>query len=210
MKQIAYNLFVIPEGNGSVRKVRLSNRQIRFLLASFIISFFFFVFNLVGFWYYRSVYSSLEGDRIAVAAFEQERKDLSHKVAVLEKTVSETEKLAGKLAAMGGTERVQLQKGVGPIPAEKFDAKKKTASFDRAGISSLWEPNLDRLEDRAFTLQAKIKELNRIQEDHLNYVLATPAIWPVRGWVTSDFGFRRSPFNLAQDFHEGVDIAAKW
>jgi murein DD-endopeptidase MepM/ murein hydrolase activator NlpD len=28
--------------------------------------------------------------------------------------------------------------------------------------------------------------------------------------VTSDFGYRRSPFTLASDFHKGIDIAAAW
>lgn len=199
MKETAYNLFVIPGKDGRVRKLQLSPRQIRWLCGAVLLSFFFFVFNLVGFWYYRSLYSSFEGERMAVVAFEQEKIDLSHKMAILEKTLAETEKMTGKLAAMVGTERVELQKGVGPIPVEKFDPKKKTS-----------EPGLDRLEDRAFSLQAKVSDLYKIQEDRLNYLLSTPSLWPVKGWVTSDFGFRRSPFNLAPDFHEGIDIAAQW
>ena len=210
MSKIAYNLFFIPEARGQVRKIRLSERQIRFLLGTVVVSSFFFIFNVVGFWYYRSLYSSLQGERLAVTAFQQEKRDLSHKVAVLEKALGETEKLTGKLASMVGTERVQLQKGVGPISPDRFDPKKKTASLARETSCSLWEPGLDRLEDRVLTLQAKVNELYRVQEDRLNFVMATPSIWPVRGWVTSDFGFRRSPFNLAPDFHEGVDIAAQW
>jgi len=36
----------------------------------------------------------------------------------------------------------------------------------------------------------------------------TPTIWPVRGYVSSKFGYRISPFNNLQEFHEGIDITA--
>lgn len=37
---------------------------------------------------------------------------------------------------------------------------------------------------------------------------ATPSIWPVDGFVTSNFGYRISPFTGARRFHKGIDIAA--
>jgi murein DD-endopeptidase MepM/ murein hydrolase activator NlpD len=35
---------------------------------------------------------------------------------------------------------------------------------------------------------------------------ATPAIWPVKGWVTSGFGPRASPFTGRPAKHHGIDI----
>ena len=37
---------------------------------------------------------------------------------------------------------------------------------------------------------------------------ATPSIWPVRGWVTSGFGARISPFTGQLAMHDGIDIGA--
>lgn len=37
---------------------------------------------------------------------------------------------------------------------------------------------------------------------------ATPAIAPVAGWITSGFGWRRSPFTGRRQHHRGLDIAA--
>jgi murein DD-endopeptidase MepM/ murein hydrolase activator NlpD len=37
---------------------------------------------------------------------------------------------------------------------------------------------------------------------------ATPSITPARGRVTSDFGWRKSPFTGRREFHHGLDISA--
>jgi murein DD-endopeptidase MepM/ murein hydrolase activator NlpD len=38
---------------------------------------------------------------------------------------------------------------------------------------------------------------------------AKPSGWPARGWLTSNFGIRRSPFSNERTMHEGIDIAAR-
>jgi murein DD-endopeptidase MepM/ murein hydrolase activator NlpD len=37
---------------------------------------------------------------------------------------------------------------------------------------------------------------------------ATPSVWPVKGWVTSGFGQRVSPFTGQMAMHDGLDIGA--
>src|SRR6185503_15995121 len=37
---------------------------------------------------------------------------------------------------------------------------------------------------------------------------ATPSIWPVRGWISSKFGHRISPFTGRETMHGGIDISA--
>jgi murein DD-endopeptidase MepM/ murein hydrolase activator NlpD len=39
---------------------------------------------------------------------------------------------------------------------------------------------------------------------------STPSIWPTRGWVTSGFGRRISPFTGRPQFHAGIDVAARF
>ena len=64
------------------------------------------------------------------------------------------------------------------------------------------------------TAQAKIQtisfqELDDFFKNQKSLLLATPSIWPTRGWVTSNFGFRRSPFTGLRERHEGWDIGAR-
>lgn len=40
-------------------------------------------------------------------------------------------------------------------------------------------------------------------------VSATPSMWPIVGWISSDFGNRLDPFTGDEDFHPGLDISAE-
>ncbi len=44
-------------------------------------------------------------------------------------------------------------------------------------------------------------------EAQKNLLSHTPAIRPAKGWTTSKFGYRQSPFTGKREFHKGLDIA---
>ena len=44
-------------------------------------------------------------------------------------------------------------------------------------------------------------------EGKRNLLAATPSIRPVKGWISSRFGYRESPFTSRREFHRGLDIA---
>jgi murein DD-endopeptidase MepM/ murein hydrolase activator NlpD len=44
-------------------------------------------------------------------------------------------------------------------------------------------------------------------EGKRNLLAATPSIRPVKGWISSRFGYRESPFTGRREFHRGLDIA---
>ncbi len=46
-------------------------------------------------------------------------------------------------------------------------------------------------------------------EQKKNMLASIPSIWPVKGCITSKFGYRTSPFTGKQTFHSGLDIANK-
>lgn len=202
-RSMNYHVYFIPEDNSKIRRFRLTPQVLRCLVVGFVVAVFLLVMNAVGFLHYRSLYSSLEKESATVRAYEKERAGLLSKVAMLENVVNETEKMAGNLAALVGTSRVSLQKGIGPIPTPEGP------SLETVDLAA-FPPKMESLEDRVVTLQEKIKGLTKIQEDKLTFMASTPSLWPVKGWVTSDFGYRRSPFSLAADFHRGIDIAASW
>ena len=46
-------------------------------------------------------------------------------------------------------------------------------------------------------------------EDKRNLLAATPSLRPVKGWISSNFGYRVSPFTGRKEFHKGLDIASR-
>jgi murein DD-endopeptidase MepM/ murein hydrolase activator NlpD len=48
---------------------------------------------------------------------------------------------------------------------------------------------------------------SRLEDKHQR-LESSPAIWPARGWLTSRFGDRISPFTGRRQFHAGIDIAS--
>ena len=53
----------------------------------------------------------------------------------------------------------------------------------------------------------QISALLRDLEDQIDHLAATPSIRPAKGWVTSRFGKRASPFTGRPEFHPALDIA---
>jgi murein DD-endopeptidase MepM/ murein hydrolase activator NlpD len=56
--------------------------------------------------------------------------------------------------------------------------------------------------------EQSLQELSAAAEQKSSRWAATPSIWPVKGWVTSGFGPRVSPFTEKPAWHDGLDIGA--
>ncbi|MBF0274552.1 MAG: M23 family metallopeptidase [Nitrospinae bacterium] len=52
-------------------------------------------------------------------------------------------------------------------------------------------------------------EIDKYLRKQTSILASTPSIWPVKGWITSDFGYRISPFTGLRKMHEGIDVVAK-
>jgi septal ring factor EnvC (AmiA/AmiB activator) len=64
------------------------------------------------------------------------------------------------------------------------------------------------LRDEAQHQERYLVELTGIVGDKRAQWAATPSIWPTRGWVSSGFGKRVSPFTGMDTMHGGIDISA--
>jgi murein DD-endopeptidase MepM/ murein hydrolase activator NlpD len=64
------------------------------------------------------------------------------------------------------------------------------------------------LQNEAGSEERTLQDLASVVESKQARWDATPSIWPVRGWVTSGFGKRISPFTGQVGLHDGLDIGA--
>ena len=77
----------------------------------------------------------------------------------------------------------------------------------QAVLGDLDDRSLD-LESRALKEEVSLQEIRGYLDDRTSLVNAYPSEWPVRGWVTSMYGWRTSPHSGARRLHTGLDIAA--
>jgi murein DD-endopeptidase MepM/ murein hydrolase activator NlpD len=67
---------------------------------------------------------------------------------------------------------------------------------------------LDELGSKVKAQEKEARVLKSYFEDQQALLASAPSIWPVRGWVTSDFTVRLDPYTGERVMHEGLDIAA--
>ncbi len=67
--------------------------------------------------------------------------------------------------------------------------------------------DLTGLEINAGSMESSFTDLREGLMKKSSLLASTPAIWPVKGWVTSAFGKRISPFTGLKHSHRGMDIA---
>ncbi len=75
-------------------------------------------------------------------------------------------------------------------------------------LASRVKEEIERLTAEAVVEERTLTELSHVAEQRSSRWASTPSIWPVRGWVTSGFGPRISPFTEKPAWHDGLDIGA--
>ena len=185
-------------------KIKLPDRTAKILLAVIlviIVSFPFITMNYIS-------------QSLQVAKIESEKKEQTTHVASLNKKVEEFQQQIQrlkefdvKLRIIANLENAQETSsflavgGVTPPSREPLQGVEADTKRMKA--------ELDRLCSEAEFREKSFQELYSFLEGKKRQLSSTPAIWPVRGWLTSSFGYRIDPFTGLRQFHEGLDIANK-
>lgn len=171
-----------------------------------------FLSSYLAFSYYRASHSLMAGYkddselRVQLDNYAKQLDDMNKKIAGLD----ELEYKVRDLVSYQNGDRVVKQVAVGgkevDILRDYFAAsdRKEQEFFDNLNETLLvMSVELDKRE-------MSLTELVDFLEEQRLIMLSTPTIWPVRGWISSQFGFRTSPFTGRRVFHEGLDIAAQY
>jgi murein DD-endopeptidase MepM/ murein hydrolase activator NlpD len=100
-----------------------------------------------------------------------------------------------------------VDQGVEGAQERTASAGTMSSNGDLEAVASVKE-GLDWLSKEAAAQERILGELAQAAEQRSSRWAATPSIWPVKGWVTSGFGPRISPFTEKPAWHDGLDIGA--
>jgi murein DD-endopeptidase MepM/ murein hydrolase activator NlpD len=93
------------------------------------------------------------------------------------------------------------------LPGETSQSAGSSDLTEQGKIASI-KDGIDWLSKEAAIQEQSLQELSLAAEQKSSRWAATPSIWPVKGWITSGFGPRVSPFTEKPAWHDGLDIGA--
>ncbi len=211
-----YSVVFFPGAAASPKRFLISRRWFRICGYSALVVLIGVVSTLI---YFSQKYYYLASDEVELTELRREskiRKIQAEKIAVqvknLESEMSRLGRFEKKLrviTALEGSPHSAKSWGVGGTYGLSSDSLITSLAHESKALANRLSKNLGHL-----TAQAKIKAISLQELDHFfknqkSFLQSTPSVWPTRGWVTSGFGYRKSPFTGLREKHEGWDIGAR-
>jgi len=211
-KKEYFTLMFLPGPNSHVRTLSISKSAIKtvFLsLAALIVVSLYLVYEYNDVkdkvWELQSMREELKQQKAEVQSFALNLLDYKRQMFLLR----DLDTKLRRAVSLGPRDRAQQVLGIGG--PDELGLQNLASMGEKKQEEALKEMHqeLTQLKGAASKQEASIQMLIEYFEDKRSLYASTPSVWPVRGWVTSHFGVRTSPFSGIQKFHEGMDIAAQ-
>ncbi len=212
-----FTIVFFPGSLGAPRKLHLPKRFVKF---GILVSFVVLIGVLGSSFYFIQQYLKLQGGeaelvklrheskirKIQVEKFAQQVKNFETEMVRLERF----EKKLRVITALENSPRsIEKNWGVGGPYGFSTNSFTTAMGWGAANMVERLSNGLDHLGKQAKIQSISFQELDNFFKNQKSLLSSTPSIWPTRGWVTSRFGFRKSPFTGLREKHEGWDIAAR-
>ncbi len=175
-----------------------------------------------GTYLYFSPDAEKENRRLKVANLELQAQlqKMGNKIDRLDKTIERVQRFSAKLHVLTDIPGSEGALAMGPLSqAEMVVAEGNYGLLNPAMASKLTEKfggldsldvldELNRVLGQAKDQERELAEISSFLENNRLRLSSIPSIWPVKGWISSSFGYRLSPFTGERRFHEGLDISA--
>ncbi len=147
--------------------------------------------------------SELSGQREQIQVFADQINDLKAKLL-------ELNNFEKKIRVIANIEESPDSEGIfgvgGSMPAD-LDVNIPLDDKHHALIREMHE-QVDGLELASTRQQQEFEGILEKLKEKRNLLACTPSIMPAKGWISSSFGYRTSPFTGRREFHKGLDIAS--
>ena len=194
-----YIVTILPDDSGTVRKYSLHRKHIRFLIGGAVVFAAFFAFLMVHFFVSTNQQLRLNRVQKELQVLKEVNSKYQQSAEQLEERLNFFSDKARKLATYVGAE----------VSLDDSEIGIGGADYLNNQYSAYLNKDLDGMDRKADKLFEGFKALENIYKDKQDVLRHTPSIWPVKGFFTDRYGYRKDPFTGLRDFHSGIDISAK-
>jgi len=202
-----FNILIFSKNSSKVRRLRMS--WIWLGLLALLIGVSLSALTFLTWQYFKD-----KEARLRVASLREENQIQKSKLSGFADKVSHVENQILKIREFDSKLRViaNLEPpppsilGVGG-PTPKDIREELILQMDQRGLIQQMKDDLERLSTEARIEQASLQRLEVLLEGKREQLACTPSILPARGWLSSGFGYRISPFTGTIQMHEGIDIS---
>ncbi|HEX7535241.1 MAG TPA: M23 family metallopeptidase [Syntrophales bacterium] len=206
-----YTFLIIPKKKSSAKRLTLSNKVLKgiaFCIMAVILASMYTYYD-----YIRIKRDKIELERLRRQTREQKVQidELAEKVNNFAIRMEELSQLDKNIRTIANVEDKRYKGqilGIGGSISDETKIRAHAETDERMVIAKV-DQNLDQLSKDAVEQKNSFHELFKFLKKQKSILAATPSIWPVQGWVTSEFGFRSSPIGGGREFHKGIDIATR-
>lgn len=211
-----YTVLVIDDKGSHVRETLISRRFI-WLLA--VIAFITASVIGTGLYQYSRLYrSATEKDYMQIqlekqkASIEEQRKQIQAFAQNINELKSSLVSLNGfeqKIRILANVEHKDDQASlfsVGGSMPDDLDAD-LALKEDNDRLMRQMHEQIHQVNQGSEVQRKSFENLLSSLKSKRNLLAATPSLRPTTGWISSDFGYRVSPFTGRREFHKGLDIA---
>jgi murein DD-endopeptidase MepM/ murein hydrolase activator NlpD len=194
-KKKPVTVMFVPGNTNKARKITLTERTIKIMSSAVIL---IILLVLMSSW--MAVSDRMEIRR--VNEIKQENRDKDKTIQNMKKQMEEIQTQQEALTK----KQLQLQKMMGIRAESEETPSRGMIRTNNHEILNQTEIIREDINDKSRALDKYIETVKKNQ----TYYKARPNQWPSRGEISSDYGWRESPFKSRNEsFHDGIDIAGQ-
>jgi murein DD-endopeptidase MepM/ murein hydrolase activator NlpD len=206
-----FTLMIIPRRKSAVKKISLSNALVRGLFIGSILAVLLTLYVIYDYASIKRDKAELARLRTQTAEQSQQIQEFASRIDEFSDRMEEFKQFDKKLRILANYQTKRDKKlplGIGGSNNDETGIK-DFLNQDHDKLISGMHKGLEKLNDDANIREKSFAELMSFLREQKSLLAATPSIWPVKGWVTSEFGTRESPFSSGSEVHKGLDIATR-